>query len=176
MTTLQGVRAAEFSKADLSTKNIEIYREGIMAGLAGALSIALWFLAVDSIHGRPLLTPSLLGTTLFKGGGGFISLSTYPISFASAAMFTWVHGMVFAAIGVAASWLLNLPERDPNHGFGVLLLFVLFEFGFICLGLIFAERVLEALAISDILIGNLLAAGAMGVCCWRRHPAFRIHP
>ena len=171
MTALQGTRAPGLLKAD-----IEIYTEGMMIGLVGALTIALWFLIVDSFQGRPLLTPSLLGTVLFKGGDGLTSLSTHPISFETVAMFTWIHGMVFVVIGMATSWLLNLAERDPNYGFGVLLLFVLFEFGFICVSPIFAEEVLEALAIPDILIGNLLAAAAMGAYCWRRHSILKVYP
>ena len=84
--------------------------------------------------------------------------------------------MVFVAIGVACAWLLDLAERDPNYGIGILIFFVILEFGFIGVGLIFADKVLQALAIPDILIDNLLAAGTMGAFFWKRHPHLKIHP
>jgi hypothetical protein len=153
-----------------------MYEEGMLAGITGALTIALWFFVVDAIQGRPFFTPSVLGTALFKGGAGLAIGQSLPISFEVVLMFTWVHALIFIAIGVAGSRLLHLAERDPNFGFGILLLFVVFEFGFICVSLLFAEGVLQALMIPDILIGNLLAAAAMGIFLWRRHPNFTFLP
>lgn len=153
-----------------------IYEEGMMGGVIGAATIALWFFIVDFLQGQPLFTPSVLGYSLLKGGIGLTSLQSIPISFEVVFMFTWIHGLVFVVIGVAGSWLLHLAERDPNYGFGILLLFVLFEFGFICVSLLFSEDVLQALAIPDILIGNLLAAAAMGTYFWKKHPRLNILP
>jgi hypothetical protein len=45
-----------------------VYTEGLLAGVAGAATIAGWFLLLDSIAGRPLYTPSVLGTALVRGG------------------------------------------------------------------------------------------------------------
>ena len=42
-----------------------LYLDGIVAGIVGAATIALWFLVLDTIGGQPLRTPSLLGTALF---------------------------------------------------------------------------------------------------------------
>ena len=50
-----------------------IYDEGIVAGLLGAATIAIWFLILDMIQGRPLYTPTVLGTALFRGGAGLAS-------------------------------------------------------------------------------------------------------
>ena len=75
-----------------------------------------------------------------------------------------------------ASRLLALAERNLNLGFGILLLFVIFEFGFVGAAFIFAEPVLHALTWPAILIGNLLAAAAMAGYFWRRHPNLTIEP
>ncbi|MBI3026302.1 MAG: hypothetical protein HYY66_11630, partial [Candidatus Tectomicrobia bacterium] len=99
-----------------------------------------------------------------------------PVSFEMVFMFTWVHGLVFAAIGVVAAWLSRLAERDPNYGFGIILLSVLFEFGFIGVSMLFVEGFVHALTIPAILIGNFLAAAAMAGYFWRRHPNFWFHP
>src|SRR6059058_5833825 len=44
-----------------------ILREGFIAGLIGAGAVALWFLIVDTIAGRPFFTPAMLGSAVFWG-------------------------------------------------------------------------------------------------------------
>jgi len=58
----------------------------------------------------------------------------------------------------------------------ILLGFVIFEFGFVFAALIFAEPILHALAWPAVLIGNFLAAAAMGVYFWRHHPNLSVEP
>jgi hypothetical protein len=153
-----------------------VYEEGLIAGVLGAATVALWFLLVDTLARRPLHTPTILGTAIFRGGEGLQSPDTVPVSFQMVLLYTWVHGLVFCVIGGIAARLLDVAERRPNAGFGILLLFVVFEFGFLVITLLFAEPVLRALTWPAILIGNLLAAIVMGVYLWRRHPDLRILP
>jgi len=61
-------------------------------------------------------------------------------------------------------------------GFGILLLFVIFEFGFVGAALVFAEPILRALAWPSVLVGNLLAAAVMAAYFWRQHATLRISP
>jgi hypothetical protein len=153
-----------------------LYQEGVIAGLLGAATIAILFLVLDTLRGQPLYTPSLLGTALFRRGELLGASGSVPISAEMAFAYTWVHGLVFVVIGVIASRLLTLAEDRPNVAFGVVLLFVVFEFGFSAVALLFAEPVLRALTWPAILVGNLLAAAAMAGYLWRRHPALRIAP
>jgi len=150
--------------------------EGIVAGLLGAATVAAWFLILDTARGRPLLTPTVLGTALFRGGVGLGEPATLPVSLEMVTLYTWVHGLVFCVVGGVAARLLALAERRPNSGFGILLLFVVFEFGFVAAAMLFAAPVLRALSWPAIVLGNLLAALVMGVYFWRRHPDLRIHP
>jgi hypothetical protein len=71
-----------------------VYGEGIVAGLLGAATIAVWFLIVDTINGQPLHTPTVLGTTLFRGGAGLDHPETLPVSYEMVMAFTWVHGLI----------------------------------------------------------------------------------
>jgi hypothetical protein len=153
-----------------------LYGEGIVAGVIGAATVAVWFLILDTINGRPLYTPTVLGTALFRRGAGLESLETLPVSLEMVLMFTWVHGLAFAAIGGVASRLLGMAERNPSLGFGVLLLFVVFEAGFTVTAMLFAQPVLKALTWPAILVANLLAATAMGLWFRWRHPALRVNP
>ena len=154
----------------------KLYQEGIAAGTLGAVTIAVWFLILDLIMGRPLFTPTVLGTALFRGMGEIPSPESFVVSVDAVVGFTFVHWLVFAAVGCIASRLLGLAERNANIGFGILLLFVGFEFGFIGAATVFARPVLQALAWPTVLLGNLLAAVAMGLYFWRRHPHMIIRP
>ncbi|HXG50970.1 MAG TPA: hypothetical protein VNN77_06120 [candidate division Zixibacteria bacterium] len=159
-----------------SSEASRIYAEGINAGILGAAAIAIWFFVLDAIAGRPFFTPSILGSALFRRGVPMEQLPSLPVSLEMVLMYTWVHGLVFCVIGGVAAKLLSLAERNVNFGFGVLLFFVIFEFGFVVAGLIFAEPVLHALVWPAVLLGNLLAASAMGLYFWHRHPALSIWP
>lgn len=152
-----------------------LYQEGLIAGLVGAATIAVWFLILDSLSGRPLYTPTVLGTALFRRGAPTALTEVLPNP-EMVLMFTWVHGLLFVAIGGIAARLLALAERQPSAGFGILMLFVFFEFGFIIAAMFFAEPILHALAWPAVLVANLLAAAAMGGYFWLRHPNLRVRP
>jgi hypothetical protein len=152
-----------------------VYAEGLLCGLVGAVSIAVWFFVLDLARGRPFYTPTVLGTVLFRHGVGIGSATLRP-DFEMVLSFTWVHVLVFLLIGIAASRLLALAERNPSFGFGVVLLFVVFEFGFLLVCMVVADPVLRALTWSEVLLGNLLAAASMTAVFWRRHPRLNIRP
>lgn len=159
-----------------TTKRADPYLEGIVAGTIGAATIAVWFLILDTIKGRPLYTPALLGSVLFRPGGQLPSPESVPISFEVVLGYTWVHWLVFCVIGGAASLLLRAAERNPDLGFGIILLFVVFEFGFVVGALLFAEAILRALAWQEILLGNLFAGATMAGYFWRGHRHLIIRP
>jgi len=154
-----------------------VVTDGLLAGLVGGLVIAAWFLAYDTlVMGRPFYTPTVLGAALFRSGVGLEAPATIAPSLDLVLPFTWIHLSVFCIIGATASYLLTIAERNANYGFGVLLLFVVFEFGFVLLCQVVAESVLDALAWPAVLIGNLLAASAMAAVLWRRHRQLSILP
>jgi hypothetical protein len=153
-----------------------IWIDGLLAGVAAAVTLAVWFLVVDAVAGRPLRTPTVLGTALFRGGSGLDAPDAVPISLPMILGFTWVHVAVFLLIGLGAAALLALAERNAHLGFGVVLLFVFFEGGYLFGVWMFAQPLLHALAWPTVVVGNLLAAVAMGaVFRWRR-PRLTICP
>jgi len=174
MVSQTHVADAERPRAQTQTTE-QIYQQGIVAGTLGAVTIALWFLLIDLFNGRPLHTPTVLGTALFRGPGA-LPAGHAPIDLEMVIIFTWVHFLAFGLIGGVASWLLAATERNINFGFGVILLFVIFEYGFIAVTMIFAEEVLELMAWPAILIGNTLAAVAMALYFRSRHPDWTFRP
>jgi hypothetical protein len=153
-----------------------LFQEGIVAGVLAAITVAVWFFVLDIIQGRPFYTPTVLGTALFGRGAGLAPLENVPPSLEMVLMFTWVHGLAFAAIGGIVSWLLGMVERHPGVGFGILLLFVIFEFGFTVTAMLFAAPILKALTWPAVLVANLLAAAAMAGYFRLRHPRLRVSP
>ncbi|HEY7364569.1 MAG TPA: hypothetical protein VIE37_10710 [Methylomirabilota bacterium] len=158
------------------TDTVRLYQEGIVAGVLGAATVALWFFVIDTIQGRPLYTPTVLGTALFSRGAGLAPLESVPVSLEMVLMFTWVHGLAFAALGGIVSRLLGMVERNPSVGFGILLLFVIFEFGFTVTAMLFAAPILRVLTWPAVLVANLLAAAVMAGYFRLRHPRLRVSP
>jgi hypothetical protein len=151
-------------------------KAGLIAGTIGAVTLAVWFLIIDLIQGRPLFTPTILGAMFFEGGAGLGGTEPLPITLELVLGFTFLHWLVFAAVGGVAAWLLEVADRNPSLGFGILLLFILFEFGFFAIAGLFAEPVLQKLTWWTVLLGNLLAAGSMAGYFWRRYGYVVIRP
>lgn len=142
-------------------------RQGIVAGLIGAVTVALWFLVIDTLLREPLYTPAALGTVLFQGGGGpeDVTISAGPVI-----GYTLVHFAFFLLFGVIVSGLTEQVEKFPPLVFGLLLLFVVFEVFFVAGTAILGGWVLRELAWWSVLVGNFLAAAAMGFYLWKAHP------
>jgi hypothetical protein len=153
-----------------------IASEGVAAGLIGAATIAVWFFILDSLRGTPLYTPTVLGYALFHGMMSISRPEAVGVSVEMVLLYTWIHALAFIVLGGVAAGLVVLAERNANYGFGLLLFFVLFASGFLAGSLAFAQPVLHALEWPEILVGNLLAAGAMALYFRRKHPRVRMRP
>jgi uncharacterized membrane protein YeaQ/YmgE (transglycosylase-associated protein family) len=95
--------------------------EGIIAGVIGAAILAGWFLMIDTLHGRPLYTPSMLGSVLFCSNHAPSELKDLAVAVELTITYTWIHFVVFGALGGLASRLLWYAESHANLGFAILL-------------------------------------------------------
>jgi len=138
-----------------------VFREGVVAGLLGAAAVALWFLAIDWIQGEPLRTPRLLGTGILRQTDSLAAIASYTV----------VHGIAFALFGIVGAALIAGAERQPLFVFALVIFFTAFEVLFIGGVLIAAKWVLDELAGWTVLLGNLLATGAMLAYFIRGHRA-----
>ena len=147
-----------------------ILREGFIAGLIGAGAVALWFLAVDLVNGRPFFTPAMLGTALFWGQA---DPAAVEVSFPAVIGYSMVHVLAFGLVGGVAAALARLVEDFPSTLFVVVVFFAIFEVGFYIVVAVLAQPLLGALAWSNVAIGNLIAALGMGYYLWQAHPRIR---
>lgn len=141
--------------------------EGVVAGLIGATTVALWFLVVDVITGHPLFTPDALGgavLSFFGPAGGEGSMTRIAI-------YTVVHYAAFVAVGIVALRLVHAADRQPSILSGLMVLFAAFELGFYGLvALLSQSPTFAGIAWYQVGAANLVAAAAMGWYIWRSHP------
>ena len=140
--------------------------EGVLAGLAGAAAVALWFFVHDVLSGVPLRTPALLGAALLQG-------SRYPsevtITAGLVLGYTAVHVVAFVLYGWAAAGLLALSDREPRVLYGVFMLFCCQQFVVVTVVATMAAWVLEPIGWSSFVCANLVATAAMLAVFGRRH-------
>jgi len=140
-------------------------RQGAFAGLFGAVLLAAWFLYIDVIlRGEPLFTPTLLASALLGR-----SLPAAP-SIGLACLYTLVHGAVFVGIGVGTAYLLHRFEVIRHRALIIVLVFTVLCLGFFAFAANVSALGPETIAIRDALVGNAIAAFAIGAYLARLLP------
>lgn len=145
--------------------------DGFEAGVLGAVVVALWFLLIDALAGRPFFTPSLLGTALTRGVD--VAVREPSVSVGMVYAYTGIHFVLFILFGILIASLVIQYERTPLIGYLLVVAAVVFEVGFLVFILAFAEPLLQDLPWWAVLAGNLLAALAMAAYFRWRHPELR---
>ena len=146
---------------------IDLLGEGLAAGALGGSIVAAFFLVLDALQGRPLWTPSLLGSALFLGQS--VDQVT-AVDLRMVLAYTGVHLSVFVFTGVLAAWTVSLLETHMPAAILLVLLFVSFEVAFFAFALGWAPQILGALGSAQVALANLFAAGSMAFYFVRRHP------
>ena len=171
IVAMRSLRRAREKGADRpstgGTEMSTVVREGIVAGLIGAGVVALWFFLLDLVAGRMLFTPAALGSAMLYGVS---AADGVILSVGTVLGYSLYHVAAFTLLGIIASALLTQAEKFPPLLFGLLILFVVFETFVIFLAALLGAWIMQELAWWAILVGNLLAAVAMGVYLRSRHP------
>ena len=147
-----------------------VLRDGIVTGLIGAGGVAVWFLVIDAISGRPFFTPSVLGSAMFFG---LRDPAVVTIELPAVAAYTLVHLVAFLAVGVVVAAMLAELRKTPHVLWLLAEFFIVFEFGFHGVIAVAFAPVAGLLAWTNVAIGNLIAAGGMGYYLWRTNPVLR---
>lgn len=146
-----------------------IISDGVVAGVAGGVVIALWFSIFDAARGRPLETPALLAAALIHGARGPIML-TAP-AWLLVGEYSIAHFLAFAVIGAIGALLIDASERNPEL-FGTLFIFTIaFEVFFIAVIMLMGPAAAAAMPWWKVIIGNLMATAAMLAYFFWRQPA-----
>jgi hypothetical protein len=145
----------------------QIIFDGAVAGVIGAIVVAIWIFLFDLARGHPLQTPLLVARELFAGGS---AASTHAEALLLLA-YTVLHFAVFVAIGVIGALLLEAAEQEPPFIYSLLIFTTAFEVFFIAVALFLGPDVSAEMRWWAIVVGNLLATAAMAAYFFARHPA-----
>jgi hypothetical protein len=147
-----------------------VLKEGVVAGLLGAVAVALWFLLLDLINGRPLFTPSVLGQILLLGRS---EPDIATIHSQAVALYTVFHFVAFIVFAMVVVKLVHLAINVAVVRFGLVMLFVVFELFFLAFTYIFFASSRGLFPWHATLIANTVAAMVMAVYLWYRHPSLK---
>ena len=124
-------------------------REGLRLGAVLATGLWIWIAAVDVMAGEPFRTFTVLG------GMPSFTVMLYALNLAyGTAIVACIHGVV----------------REPSLIGGVALGFLILEFAFALVTIVFTHTDLGALAWLRIFGGSVIAAAVALVILTRRHP------
>jgi hypothetical protein len=139
----------------------ELLLESLYVGLLGGSAVAVFFLAVDLLDGRPLFTPSLLGSVMFQGA---TAQAVVTVQLGAVFYFSLVHMAAFTVLGGAMSLLVHEVELHSKHPIIVLLvLFACIETTFFVVAPMVMPGVIATLGMIRVAAANLLAAGTMAL-------------
>ncbi|TFH66856.1 MAG: hypothetical protein E4G90_01400 [Gemmatimonadales bacterium] len=147
-----------------------VWKEGVVAGLLGAVAVAIWFLGLDLIEGRPLFTPSVLGQILFLGGA---TPEVSAVQTNAVLLYTLFHLVAFVLFGLLVTKLVHLAIILPALRFGLVMLFVVFEVFFWGFTYMFFAGTRGLFPRGAMLVANTLAAIVMATYLWHRHPSLK---
>jgi uncharacterized membrane protein YphA (DoxX/SURF4 family) len=156
---------------DVRSGSHPILRSGVIAGIIGATAIAVWFFLVDLVAGQAFFTPSTLGRAVFSVLGAVPDSESAMVH---VIVYTIVHYAAFILVGIIAAAMVRLAGDEPSVLLGFVILFVAFEVGFYAFVAVLSQVTpLGGLAWWQVMLGNLIAAAAMGFYLLRKHPALR---
>lgn len=170
MWYLHGALKAEGPFGVRMLERYPLAREGLVTGIMGAASVALWFLLIDIATGNPLSTPAALGSAVFLGATASVDVVVNP---AVVGAYTVLHVLAFWVVGTAFVWAAKRVEQAPGWWMIAVLAFIVLEGLFLGVVGSLSAWILGSVGWWAIGIGNLVAVFAMATFIWRTHPVLR---
>jgi len=153
------------SRSEYPSFRDNIFYETFYTGAIGGSVVAILFLVLDSIAGRPLFTPSVAGSAIFFGVPPDLQGSS---SLEAVALFTPVHFLLAGVLGLVAALLVRAVEPSRNRPvLATLLLFGIIEGAYLLGTGILYPSMPEVLGYVRVALVNLVAAAAM--VAWVHH-------
>lgn len=145
----------------------DLLYDAVYSGAIGGSVIALFFLGVDLLEGRPLYTPTVLGSALFRGvtPGKVVHIDLLMVAYYSV-----LHFVAFGLLGAFAAFLAQEAGALWRHPslLGIVLFLVL-EGSFALSAIVFLPGVGMALGAGWVTAANALTAAAMAAFLFRAH-------
>ena len=141
--------------------------QGLVAGLIGYATVALFYLGVDLGTGAPLAdTAARLGRALL----GESRVGEPGAVLGPALAFNGLHLLVSLLAGMAAAWLFREVDLHPRLYYAGLTALVAGVVSITVLLAVLGAQVAGAVSWASVAAAVLLAAAAMGLYLWTAHP------
>jgi hypothetical protein len=154
------------------TQANRVVREGVVVGLIGTATVALFYAVFDALAARGLLfTPNLLGRVVFDGLRD-PSVLVGPVAMEPTAivLYSLLHLVTSLAIGLVVAWLVSQLEGPPAQArLAALLIIAGFFVTIFGIGLAMSP-VKAVLPWWSVVVANVLAVVVGGAYVVRRHP------
>jgi heme/copper-type cytochrome/quinol oxidase subunit 4 len=138
--------------------------QGAISGILGASVLALWFLIVDWIRGVPLMTPSALGSVLFRG-----EWADRGVDVGAVVGYSVFHYLAFILVGIAAAFVAQRAEDRPRVILAVLIFFTAMQAFALAFTTVLAEILEGTIRWWAAALGNLFAVAVMVGYLWLHH-------
>lgn len=161
------METTRFSFPDI--RNFPYLQNGLLAGVIGAFVVAVYFLVIDVLAGRPFATPSALGAVTFRAEPFDLTRTPELVLIAG---YTAIHGTVFIGIASIAAVLMlavedHVKSQAARFAGLVASLSIVSTLVFFLFARLFG---IDAFDGWRVFAANLLAACAMAVPLGRLHP------
>jgi len=150
--------AGAASRGPSPNKTADIVYGAFYGGAVGGAAIAVFFLILDTLQGRPLFTPSLIGTAVFTGTD---PASVTTVRMDLVAYFSLVHFAAFFALGAAASQLYLTSAVMRRQASLAAVLFGLLTVTLFAADWLVMSGVVSLLGIFQVLAANAVTAWVM---------------
>ena len=145
-------------------------KEGATSGFLGGTAVAVWFLILDILKGRPLHTPSILGQVIMFGS---VAPETDHVVIGAVISYTLLHLAVFVAMGLLVTEVVHLAVTSPLFRFALMMSFVVFQVFFYGFTYVFFVATRQLFPWWEVLIADTLAVAAMMSYLWHQHPSIK---
>ena len=150
-----------------SSGTAQFLYEAFYGGAIGGSAIALFFLVLDSLAGRPLFTPSAIGAALFTGATPDV---TAEIRLDMVAFYSVVHFGAFLLLGGVVSKMCRWTGLSRSSPVSVTaLVFVLLSAAFFGAAWLAMPGIASTIGIVKVLVANAVTAAAMATFFSRAH-------
>jgi len=147
----------------------EVTRQGLYTGLVGGSVVGVWFLILDAIVREPLYTPATLGMIIFQGGVG-TGIGSVDVTLMPALGYGLWHFAFFLIVGVLMWCHFDEEGTVQSRFFQLMCVSIALDLSLIVMAVLLESWILRELTWWAILIGNGLAAVAMGGYLMKRRP------
>ena len=155
----------------MTSTRVEIFRQGMIAGMLGSAAVVLFFVLVNVIDGRPFFhTAGVLGSALFYGAR---TVSEVSSAAGPVLAFNGLHMIVCLGFGLLAAWLTRLSERGEPFLYVAMILYVMFAFHMFGALLGMTEPLRASIPVWALFVSGLLCSGVIALYLLRIHPEAR---